>query len=161
MSDKSSVVSDVGSSTIQSLMLYTWDISSHVKAVLQVLEERLEVHRMDGRGGDHPSYQIWLVSNRYMHLSTATDVAPYYSWGGGGIGGVQTCTDEPRIPGKSQATLTRSRGSVAVVGVRIQDRRCSHGEAKCLLDILLWNSCLLYTSPSPRDGLLSRMPSSA
>ena len=25
---------------------------------------------------------------------------------------------------------------------------------------LSWN-CLLYTSPSPRDGLLSRMPSSA
>ena len=32
-------------------------------------------------------------------------------------------------------------------------------------DILQWqlqeNVCLLYTSPSPRDGLLSRMPSSA
>ena len=26
---------------------------------------------------------------------------------------------------------------------------------------ILANSCLLYTSPSPRDGLLSRMPSSA
>ena len=26
---------------------------------------------------------------------------------------------------------------------------------------LLINACLLYTSPSPRDGLLSRMPSSA
>ena len=25
----------------------------------------------------------------------------------------------------------------------------------------LANDCLLYTSPSPRDGLLSRMPSSA
>ena len=25
----------------------------------------------------------------------------------------------------------------------------------------LHNICLLYTSPSPRDGLLSRMPSSA
>ena len=25
----------------------------------------------------------------------------------------------------------------------------------------LANTCLLYTSPSPRDGLLSRMPSSA
>ena len=25
----------------------------------------------------------------------------------------------------------------------------------------LFNLCLLYTSPSPRDGLLSRMPSSA
>ena len=24
-----------------------------------------------------------------------------------------------------------------------------------------YNRCLLYTSPSPRDGLLSRMPSSA
>ena len=24
-----------------------------------------------------------------------------------------------------------------------------------------WPTCLLYTSPSPRDGLLSRMPSSA
>ena len=27
--------------------------------------------------------------------------------------------------------------------------------------VLAWNRCLLYTSPSPRDGLLSRMPSSA
>ena len=26
---------------------------------------------------------------------------------------------------------------------------------------ILYNNCLLYTSPSPRDGLLSRMPSSA
>ena len=26
---------------------------------------------------------------------------------------------------------------------------------------LLYDVCLLYTSPSPRDGLLSRMPSSA
>ena len=30
-----------------------------------------------------------------------------------------------------------------------------------LVDIDLPNTCLLYTSPSPRDGLLSRMPSSA
>ena len=29
-------------------------------------------------------------------------------------------------------------------------------------DVRFWrNRCLLYTSPSPRDGLLSRMPSSA
>ena len=28
-------------------------------------------------------------------------------------------------------------------------------------DLLVYSSCLLYTSPSPRDGLLSRMPSSA
>ena len=30
-----------------------------------------------------------------------------------------------------------------------------------LSDAALWEGCLLYTSPSPRDGLLSRMPSSA
>ena len=30
-----------------------------------------------------------------------------------------------------------------------------------LKDMYLSLSCLLYTSPSPRDGLLSRMPSSA
>ena len=29
------------------------------------------------------------------------------------------------------------------------------------LDIGVGDDCLLYTSPSPRDGLLSRMPSSA
>ena len=30
-----------------------------------------------------------------------------------------------------------------------------------VLNIPLSGDCLLYTSPSPRDGLLSRMPSSA
>ena len=30
-----------------------------------------------------------------------------------------------------------------------------------LENCLIFNTCLLYTSPSPRDGLLSRMPSSA
>ena len=29
------------------------------------------------------------------------------------------------------------------------------------LDVFIHYPCLLYTSPSPRDGLLSRMPSSA
>ena len=29
------------------------------------------------------------------------------------------------------------------------------------IDPVLAENCLLYTSPSPRDGLLSRMPSSA
>ena len=28
-------------------------------------------------------------------------------------------------------------------------------------EVSRYNDCLLYTSPSPRDGLLSRMPSSA
>ena len=37
---------------------------------------------------------------------------------------------------------------------------CMHA---CPVDAIVVNAatCLLYTSPSPRDGLLSRMPSSA
>ena len=37
----------------------------------------------------------------------------------------------------------------------------SGGNTGNQLDMLLCTLCLLYTSPSPRDGLLSRMPSSA
>ena len=35
------------------------------------------------------------------------------------------------------------------------------GEFTCVEPILLINTCLLYTSPSPRDISGSRMPSSA
>ena len=35
------------------------------------------------------------------------------------------------------------------------------GKSKIEQHKMVYNSCLLYTSPSPRDGLLSRMPSSA
>ena len=37
----------------------------------------------------------------------------------------------------------------------------SYGLTCCAERIAIYNACLLYTSPSPRDGLLSRMPSSA
>src|SRR5680860_635960 len=36
-----------------------------------------------------------------------------------------------------------------------------HSQITESADAILFLSCLLYTSPSPRDGLLSRMPSSA
>ena len=39
-------------------------------------------------------------------------------------------------------------------------RRAEQAEAR-LAEYERFYSCLLYTSPSPRDGLLSRMPSSA
>ena len=47
-------------------------------------------------------------------------------------------------------------------GGREDDTRCLEEEAKKKTKVLtLSEFCLLYTSPSPRDGLLSRMPSSA
>ena len=46
------------------------------------------------------------------------------------------------------------RGALPMAGEELQ-------ELKVTFDSGEFHSCLLYTSPSPRDGLLSRMPSSA
>ena len=48
---------------------------------------------------------------------------------------------------------------IPIVGGKAQNAR----EAVTFIAgvLLLANVCLLYTSPSPRDGLLSRMPSSS
>ena len=55
-------------------------------------------------------------------------------------------------------------GAAARLGVIVlqTDQTIEHEFARLLTakDIALYH-CLLYTSPSPRDGLLSRMPSSA
>ena len=55
-------------------------------------------------------------------------------------------------------------GAIGVNGVRECD--LTQATAQALWDLLeadpdITPVCLLYTSPSPRDGLLSRMPSSA
>ena len=47
------------------------------------------------------------------------------------------------------------------VETRSFERRRQGTNVNIGLDFSLTNNCLLYTSPSPRDGLLSRMPSSA
>ena len=63
--------------------------------------------------------------------------------------------------------LKTRRFDLALLNLNLPDSRdidtlhtvmkASQGEAI----IVLTDTCLLYTSPSPRDGLLSRMPSSA
>ena len=59
---------------------------------------------------------------------------------------------------QNPAQADEIRKSLASVGasVREQDKTRSKIQANNSL-----SDCLLYTSPSPRDGLLSRMPSSA
>ena len=49
---------------------------------------------------------------------------------------------------------------VQAFGFSEKDLECPAGTTADGL-VALVNICLLYTSPSPRDGLLSRMPSSA
>ena len=60
--------------------------------------------------------------------------------------------------GRTIGEFTDDRGIHAIVKVRLIK------EADIVarrINVDVHRGCLLYTSPSPRDGLLSRMPSSA
>ena len=59
----------------------------------------------------------------------------------------------------SSCSINANRGEiVAILGPNGAGKSTA---MKAMLGLLNLKSCLLYTSPSPRDGLLSRMPSSA
>ena len=68
-------------------------------------------------------------------------------------------------------TLSVAASFVALLvlgGTALAEMPKAVGEGEGEVDIVAWpgyiergETCLLYTSPSPRDGLLSRMPSSA
>ena len=63
------------------------------------------------------------------------------------------------ITGQYDITTIMSGSSIAEINNSIDALRKISGVVDTNTVIIL--SCLLYTSPSPRDGLLSRMPSSA
>ena len=62
-----------------------------------------------------------------------------------------------RMPAKTAKEIRASEDHDIIGAVRTRMRRRSAGAAA----VAVAEACLLYTSPSPRDGLLSRMPSSA
>ena len=54
------------------------------------------------------------------------------------------------------------RISEDLLRVQQEERRRVEKTARRIMEVFVrQKACLLYTSPSPRDGLLSRMPSSA
>ena len=61
--------------------------------------------------------------------------------------------------------LKRAAKSAGIKDVRVNKSgcldKCEQGISCVVYPDGIWYTCLLYTSPSPRDGLLSRMPSSA
>ena len=61
---------------------------------------------------------------------------------------------------KRQLTVAKYATKRAALKAIIVDLNASP-EARWEATVALQKHCLLYTSPSPRDGLLSRMPSSA
>ena len=78
-------------------------------------------------------------------------------------------SDKPGAP--TNLALSRAYNNLAVPGARLRDVLLTttgglhplvlRGIGTALQQAVALNPCLLYTSPSPRDGLLSRMPSSA
>ena len=75
--------------------------------------------------------------------------------------------NKEQFPKKFEAV--RSNHHEIIEGLFIEDKALVIEKIDALFDETLsflsgnavYNYCLLYTSPSPRDGLLSRMPSSA
>ena len=72
-------------------------------------------------------------------------------------------TDPPRVPSPTPQMFVvyfgRKETDAEEARMRARRRRYESGEVT--IDVPRVHPCLLYTSPSPRDGLLSRMPSSA
>ena len=69
------------------------------------------------------------------------------------------CEDDEYDCHEFRGVSTRTDGyGYYMLEIEIDD---TYDGAELLLVLLGENTCLLYTSPSPRDGLLSRMPSSA
>ena len=72
------------------------------------------------------------------------------------------CEAIERYSGIFQGDEPRKKSTLAKLGKQgIHPERCLHFSPTQYANREELNACLLYTSPSPRDGLLSRMPSSA
>ena len=68
--------------------------------------------------------------------------------------------EETREPQYQRCVELRDTEGLASLG--LMSNQTWHDDPKRLVFMLArYKFCLLYTSPSPRDGLLSRMPSSA
>ena len=73
--------------------------------------------------------------------------------------GVKTSTDHP-IPDSMKAWVLGDPGQLTLRSKPVPVPK--KAEVLVRIDaVAICATCLLYTSPSPRDGLLSRMPSSA
>ena len=94
------------------------------------------------RVGDNPRY-----ASTARALGAALAAHGYrLVYGGGNVGLMGEVAD---------AALTSGGEVVGVMPTELVAREIAHAGLTRL------EVCLLYTSPSPRDGLLSRMPSSA
>ena len=91
-----------------------------------------------------------------------------FSWAGraDSIKNIQTPTHGTLIPQKDESINFEDTENIFIEGENLEVlkllQKSYTGKVKMIyIDPAYNTGCLLYTSPSPRDGLLSRMPSSA
>ena len=82
------------------------------------------------------------------------------AFGEAGVRVVEVAAYESRCPEAMPEITARALAEQAVGVIAFSSGKTAQHTAR-LLEQHLGAACLLYTSPSPRDGLLSRMPSSA
>ena len=109
-----------------------------------------------GNLGRDPEIRYSANGNAFASISIATSER----WKDKNTGEQQEKTEWHRVKlfGKlaELAGEYLKKGSQVYIEGRLQTTKYQDKEG-----VDRWSTCLLYTSPSPRDGLLSRMPSSA
>jgi len=65
------------------------------------------------------------------------------------------------IDKKEEIFIVKKGSGLKTVANKLEGRRLIKNKDLFMLWVILKGGCLLYTSPSPRDATLSRMPSSA
>ena len=93
------------------------------------------------------STKLWMDYEEYRHMLKFKEECEMYYWYG------QRTHDDN---GRTQ--MTDENGQPVVSGPGLFEQIINKDTYSTLTQKKI---CLLYTSPSPRDGLLSRMPSSA
>ena len=73
----------------------------------------------------------------------------------------QDVLQRPLVQQLDQTVVLLQLDAPLVLDLRTADADVVEGRDLTFVGVGVAEGCLLYTSPSPRDGLLSRMPSSA
>ena len=101
----------------------------------------------------NPKPTGWLLSGRGSWSQRTARIAPRAN--------VEVPPHPGRIRSHPQIRKPSTTCTLQQRGDENRDLSSRYRPARCVNPNSHWLICLLYTSPSPRDGLLSRMPSSA
>ena len=136
-----------------------------MQTFLQRLNERLDTHdkseevRVAIVGGGIGSIEIAFCLKKKMideGRAHSISLITRASQIGRGLSSSTQKLIQSQLEAKEIELITgRSVEAILTDAVRLDTQKIQEA------DLIIWGTCLLYTSPSPRDATLSRMPSSA